>query len=181
MRGKTWTKYFVPCLCVKTFFLLRVSCSDHGKQESNEYPQSHSCLRPYHVEDTGSRPIPAVKQRRVKSVLGRETTWEHSMLQTSFCSLPPKLLLTLLCTHKVSLILPPSRLLFGPRETFLFVVLIHIIYPSPGTGSKPWNRNGQNIHICTLVCDHITLNTPGLVRSPQLSNVELSQYLGGRP
>ena len=32
-----------------------------------------------------------------------------------------------------------------------------------------------------LANGHITLNTPVLVRSPKLSNVEPSQYLDGRP
>ncbi len=36
-------------------------------------------LRPYHVEHTGSRPITEVKQHRAESVLGRVTTWEHSV------------------------------------------------------------------------------------------------------
>ena len=35
------------------------------------------CLRPYHVENTGSRPITAVKQRRARSVLGWVTAWEY--------------------------------------------------------------------------------------------------------
>jgi hypothetical protein len=33
--------------------------------------------RPYHVENTGSRPITEVKQRRARSVLGWVTAWEH--------------------------------------------------------------------------------------------------------
>ena len=37
-------------------------------------------LRPYHAENTGSRPIPEVKQRRARLVLGRETTWEPRVL-----------------------------------------------------------------------------------------------------
>ena len=35
------------------------------------------CLRPYHVENTGSRPITEVKQRRARSVLGWVTAWEY--------------------------------------------------------------------------------------------------------
>lgn len=33
--------------------------------------------RPYHDENTGSRPITEVKHHRAQSVLGRVTTWEH--------------------------------------------------------------------------------------------------------
>ena len=33
--------------------------------------------RPYHVENTGSRPITEVKQHRARSVLGWVTAWEH--------------------------------------------------------------------------------------------------------
>ena len=39
------------------------------------------CLRPYHVENTGSRPITEVKQRRARSVLGWVTAWEYRVLQ----------------------------------------------------------------------------------------------------
>ena len=34
------------------------------------------CLRPYHAEYTGSRPITEVKQRRAGLVLGWVTAWE---------------------------------------------------------------------------------------------------------
>ena len=43
-------------------------------------PRMHFSLRPYHAENTGSRPITAVKQRRAGLVLGRVTTWEHPVL-----------------------------------------------------------------------------------------------------
>ena len=38
------------------------------------------CQRPYHAENTGSRPITEVKQHRERSVLGWVTTWEHRLL-----------------------------------------------------------------------------------------------------
>ena len=38
------------------------------------------CLRPYHVEYTGSRPITEVKQRRAWLVLGWVTAWEYQVL-----------------------------------------------------------------------------------------------------
>ena len=38
------------------------------------------CQRPYHVENTGSRPITAVKQRWAWLVLGWVTAWEHHVL-----------------------------------------------------------------------------------------------------
>ncbi|KAH9501115.1 hypothetical protein DERF_011982 [Dermatophagoides farinae] len=44
--------------------------------ENHPYPFS---LRPYHVENTGSRLITEVKLRRAELVLGRGTTWEHSV------------------------------------------------------------------------------------------------------
>ena len=37
-------------------------------------------LRPYHVENTGSRPITEVKQRRAWLVLRWVTAWEHHVL-----------------------------------------------------------------------------------------------------
>ena len=37
-------------------------------------------LRPYHVENTGSRPITEVKQRRARLVLGWVTAWEYRVL-----------------------------------------------------------------------------------------------------
>ena len=39
-----------------------------------------NCLRPYHVENTGSRPITEVKQRRAWLVLRWVTAWEHHVL-----------------------------------------------------------------------------------------------------
>ena len=44
--------------------------------------------RPYHVENTGSRPITEVKQRRARLVLGWVTAWEHRVqlaLPFAFC------------------------------------------------------------------------------------------------
>ena len=40
--------------------------------------------RPYHAEYAGSRPIPEAKQHWARSVLGRETTWEHRVLMAPF-------------------------------------------------------------------------------------------------
>ena len=40
----------------------------------------YDCLRPYHVENTGSRPITEVKQRRARLVLGWVTAWEYRVL-----------------------------------------------------------------------------------------------------
>ena len=44
----------------------------------------HSRQRPYHVENTSSRPITEVKQRWAWLVLGWETAWEHQVLLSSF-------------------------------------------------------------------------------------------------
>ena len=43
----------------------------------------HLRQRPYHVENTGSRPITEVKQRRARLVLGWVTAWEHWVLLVS--------------------------------------------------------------------------------------------------
>ena len=40
------------------------------------------CLRPYHVENTGSPPITEVKQHRARLVLEWVTAWEYRVLQT---------------------------------------------------------------------------------------------------
>ena len=45
-----------------------------------DYVACLSCLRPYHVENTGSRPITEVKQRRARLVLGWVTAWEYRVL-----------------------------------------------------------------------------------------------------
>ena len=42
--------------------------------------QHNSCQRPYHVENTGSRLITAVKQHWAWLVLGWVTAWEHHVL-----------------------------------------------------------------------------------------------------
>ncbi|KAH9528486.1 hypothetical protein DERF_002431 [Dermatophagoides farinae] len=55
--------------------LVKIKISPLGI-ENHQYPSS---LRPYHVEKTGSRLITKVKLRRAELVLGRGTTWEHSV------------------------------------------------------------------------------------------------------
>ena len=40
-------------------------------------------LRPYHVENSRSRPIPEFKQRLARSVFGWVTAWEYLVLKTS--------------------------------------------------------------------------------------------------
>ena len=42
-----------------------------------EFELYFSRLGPYHVENTGSRPITEVKQRRARLVLGWVTAWEY--------------------------------------------------------------------------------------------------------
>ena len=46
----------------------------------NTFKNRQSRLRPYHVENTGSRPITEVKQRRARLVLGWVTAWEYRVL-----------------------------------------------------------------------------------------------------
>ena len=45
----------------------------------SRYLRRNECLRPYHVENTGSRPITEVKQRRAWLVLGWVTAWEYQV------------------------------------------------------------------------------------------------------
>ena len=42
------------------------------------------CIRPYHVENTSSRPITEVKQHWAALVLGWVTAWEYAVLYTFF-------------------------------------------------------------------------------------------------
>ena len=51
----------------------------------------HGCQRPYHVENTGSRPITEVKQHRAWLVLRWVTTWENhvSLASSPFCFSQP--------------------------------------------------------------------------------------------
>ena len=57
---------------------------DGHMQIHTKHSISSSRQRPYHVENTASRPISEVKQRRVWSVLGWVTAWEHQMLLAFF-------------------------------------------------------------------------------------------------
>ena len=67
---------FVVC----TYVCLHMQCLVY-KYESVEFLRQ----RPYHVENTGSRPITEVKQRRARLVLGWVTAWEHRVqLASSF-------------------------------------------------------------------------------------------------
>ena len=43
-----------------------------------------SCVRPYHPENTGSRPITEVKQGWAALVLGWVTAWEYAVLYAFF-------------------------------------------------------------------------------------------------
>ena len=52
---------------------------NNNRYKLNKTRRTHpkNCLRPYHVENTGSRPITEVKQRRARLVLGWVTAWEY--------------------------------------------------------------------------------------------------------
>ena len=63
----------------------------------------YSRQRPYHVENTSSRPITEVKQRWARLVLGWETAWEP-LVQLSFC-------------FQI-----PSTSTTGPKRSFLLYV-----------------------------------------------------------
>ena len=68
--------------------LEQVPGSLHRKRNARtQYSQSFTSLsrqRPYHVENTGSRPITEVKQRWARLVLGWVTAWEHRVLLALF-------------------------------------------------------------------------------------------------
>ena len=61
---------------------------DESTKSSNKviftFFTSQHCIRPYHVENTSSRPITEVKQRWAALVLGWVTAWEYAVLYT-FC------------------------------------------------------------------------------------------------
>ena len=65
-------RVFANCL------LRRLFC--HLRLVYNPSDSATECLRPYHVENTGSRPITEVKQRRARLVLGWVTAWEYRVL-----------------------------------------------------------------------------------------------------
>ena len=48
----------------------------HKHQHKSELKSQRKCLRPYHDENTRSRPITEVKHRRAGIVLGWGTAWE---------------------------------------------------------------------------------------------------------
>ena len=65
-----------PCAVGITFL---VTFTSTGMSYSSTF-LLHPRQRPYHVENTSSRPITAVKQRWAWLVLGWETAWEHHVL-----------------------------------------------------------------------------------------------------
>ena len=69
--------------------------------------------RPYHVENTSSRPITEVKQRWARLVLGWETAWEHRVL-LSFASVASQGVVTFCCGERdfFDIILLPMGILF---------------------------------------------------------------------
>ena len=61
---------FLPFLRQET----QNTCDEHAQKRPKG---TSNCLRPYHAESTGSRPITEVKQRRARLVLGWVTAWEY--------------------------------------------------------------------------------------------------------
>ena len=55
---------------------------DHTTRFKYALNQQVECLRPYHVENTGSRPITEVKQRRARLVLGWVTASKYQPILT---------------------------------------------------------------------------------------------------
>ena len=60
-------------------YLFPIETSHTRLFECENFPYS-ICLRPYHVENTSSRPITEVKQHWAELVLGWVTAWEYSVL-----------------------------------------------------------------------------------------------------
>ena len=56
------------------------SCFSKTLLKQNGKELLNQCLRPYHVENTGSRPITEVKPGRAGLVLGWVTAWEYPVL-----------------------------------------------------------------------------------------------------
>ena len=79
-----WASYLTGFLYHKCFYSYFCIIHKNRVVSSPHNMLVLSCQRPYHVESTGSRPITAVKQRWVWSVLGWVTAWEHQML-LAFC------------------------------------------------------------------------------------------------
>ena len=71
-----------PSVHAKSVCLSNVlpTCNFCNLYHSNLKSSKGECLRPYHVENTSSRLIPEVKQRRAVLVLGRVTAWEYAVL-----------------------------------------------------------------------------------------------------
>lgn len=70
----THTGHLMPYVILSTLS----HWSNSSKQQTQNFArESHKCLRPYHVENTGSRLITEVKQRRARLVLGWVTAWEY--------------------------------------------------------------------------------------------------------
>ena len=61
-------------MCIQALFIRLPSIT---RLEYLRESYSNERLRPYHVENTGSRPITEVKQRRARLVLGWVTAWEY--------------------------------------------------------------------------------------------------------
>ena len=82
------------------------------------------CQRPYHAENTSSRPIPEVKQHWARLVLGWETAWEPLVQLASLLSFNlgrpascealvpanrPGFCSKILCSHVLLIVLGPSH------------------------------------------------------------------------
>ena len=78
--------------------------ADHHHPPRRAVLVSHSSIRqrPYHVENTGSRPITEVKQRRARLVLGWVTAWEHRVLLAFFRAGIAQLVVHGLAVHGVA-------------------------------------------------------------------------------
>ena len=66
-------------ICASYKFNKKRTKYDHSSK-SRQAP----CIRPYHVENTSSRPITEVKQHWAALVLGWVTAWEYAVLYTFF-------------------------------------------------------------------------------------------------
>src|SRR5580658_10103996 len=86
-RETAWEHRVLMAFCtfLYLFFLVFKRLRIFSSQSSYDILSTYCRHRPYHVEYAGSRPITEAKQRWARSVLGRETAWEHRVLM-AFCT-----------------------------------------------------------------------------------------------
>ena len=85
-----------------------------GRPQSGRVTSRVCCQRPYHVENTSSRPITEVKQHRARLVLRWVTAWERRVSLASFLSFPKnhfgenQIPMTVFCFHHMKFLTDKS-------------------------------------------------------------------------